>query len=202
MPGTRTDFGQMYDHELNPRKGWVGDRGNALEKVLPVATGMPTTVTLNAGCVVTAFNIGGDDVWVLGTANAADETALQLFPPAFAFQGENDFDVNPDLGNIAGGGLMALSCLGDFELESSAVGTGQTFFLGAPLTSARNSANPGTAVGASDGLIEVCGTGLGTDTICGIVSETGGNADGTFENEHGVDVVRFWTWYFPGVVPA
>ena len=130
---------------------------------------------------------------MLGTDTANSSLTVGR-PPLFAFQNENDFDVNPDLGNIAGGVLMALSCLGDFELESTEIDSGQTFVVGNYLTADNG------AAGGEDGKLKV-GT-LSTNPICGIVSETGSNSDGTFENEHGKDVVRFWTWFLPEQVDA
>jgi len=195
MPGTRTDFGQMFDHELNPRKGWAGDRGMALEKTLPIKAALTNKVF--AGSVVSIRRVSGFDQFVLGSDWAA-ETVLKASPPLFAFQNEDDFDVNPDLGNLAGGVVMALSCLGSFELESTEVAASQSFVTGSYLISDDN----GGADGADGKLAVPVTTGLGAKTIVGIVSEQGDQADGTFENDHGQNVVRFWTWYFPAAVPA
>ena len=179
MPGTRNDFGQMYDHELNPRKGWGPGSPGCLEKALAIASG---ETGIYAG---SAVHIDASNQYKLGSET---ETTTQGYPPLFAFQGQDDFDVNPDLGNVAGGVLMALSCLGTFELETTELTASQTFVPGAYLTP-----------DASGDL----GTGtMGTDTICGIVSEIGSNSDGSFENEHGQDVVRFWTCYFPSTLTA
>jgi hypothetical protein len=160
----------------------------ALEKTLPINADLTNNV--NAGCVV---HIKANR-FILGV-DTTTESTTQLYPPLFAFQNETDFDVDPDLGNIAGGVLMALSCLGAFELESTQTAAAATFAVGQPLTS-DDAANALAAAGTI-----TTGT-LGTDTICGIVSETGGNADGTFENEHGQNVVRFWTCYFPAPLTA
>lgn len=184
MPGTRTDFGQMFDHELNPRFGWSGDRGLALEKTLPVGT---NNNKVFAGSVVF---IDDGNVFKLGVPTGTTVTRTRI--PCFAFQNEDDFDVNPDLGNIAGGVLMALCALGTFELESTEFDPNQTYTTGTYLT-ADSGANatgqlaPGT---------------LGTDTIVGIVSETGPNTDGSFENEHGENVIRFYTWFMPSNIAA
>jgi len=176
----------MFDHELNPRKGWVGDRGLCLEKTLPIAT---QTNPVYAGCVVHVTSSNTFELGVLGTGTSTSTGS----PPLFAFQNENDFDVNPDLGNIAGGVLMALSCLGDFELESTEIADSQTFAVGDYLTSDDGSGGSGT------GAIQK-GT-LGTDIICGIVSEIDSDsADGTFTNEAGQSVVRFWTWFMPSEI--
>lgn len=188
MPGTRTDYGQMFDHELNPRKGWAGDRGLCLEKTLPIASGQ--TYPIYSGSVV---HINASNQFVLGR-NATYSTTHKASVPLFAFANENDFDVNSDLGNIAGGVLMALCSLGDFELESTEVASAQTFVVGSYLTT-----DDGSGLAAT-GDIE--NGELGTDIICGIVSEAGGNTDGTFENDHGQNVVRFWTWFAPETLTA
>ncbi len=186
MPGTKNDYGQMFDHELNPRKGWAGDRGMALEKVLPVASGGDNEVF--AGCVVT---ITSGNQFALGVDATGLVAHCQV--PCFAFQNESDFDVNPDLGNIAGGALMALCVLGDFELESTEFDSAQTYVPGSYLT--------GDAVGAA-ATGEITLGALTTDVIIGIISETGSNANGSFENEHGQNVIRFWTWFLPDTVTA
>lgn len=179
MPGTRNDYGQMYDHELNPRKGWGPGSPGCLEKALAIKSG---ETGIYAG---SAVYIDSNNLFVLGSGS---ETTTQGYPPLFAFQNQDDFDVNPDLGNIAGGVLMALSCLGAFELETTEIGSSQTFVSGAYLTP------------DSDGTL-ITGT-LGTHTICGAVSEKGSNSDGSFENEHGQDMVRFWTCWFPSALTA
>lgn len=190
MPGTRNDFGQMFDHELNPRKGWSGDRGMALEKTLPISN---NTNKVSAGAVV---YIDDNGEFKLGVPSTAVTGLTQGKPPLFAFQNENDFDVNPDLGNIAGGVLMALSCLGSFELESTEYDSVQTYLPGTYLTADDGSATPSAASG------QLTVGALTTDIICGIVSEIGSNADGSFENDHGQNIVRFWTWYCPAEIDA
>jgi hypothetical protein len=179
MPGTRNDYGQMYDHALNPRKGWGPSTPGALEKALPIES---SQTGIYAG---SAVYVNTDNEFVLGVGS---ESTTQGYPPYFAFQGQNSFDVNPDLGNVAGGVLMALSCLGCFELETTEVKASESFNAGKFLT-------PHT-----DGTLKV-GT-VGTSVICGIVSETGPNTDGTFENEHGQDVLRFHTYYLPSALAA
>lgn len=192
MPGTKTDFGQMFDHELNPRKGWSGDRGMALEKTLPIKAGLDNKVF--AGSVVHIRRVSGFDSFVLGVEDTASTLSIG-YPPLLAFQNEDDFDVNPDLGNIAGGVVMALSCLGSFELESTEIAANATFSTGSYLTA--DNANNGSA---ANGKIK--GGALTTNTIIGIVSEQGDQADGSFENDHGQNVVRFWTWFLPVEVSA
>lgn len=182
MPGTRTDYGQSYDHMLDPKVGWALNSGLALEKALPIASGLTNTV--KAGAVV---HIAATNVWKPGIhdVNSLSETRV----PAFAFQNENDFDVNGDLGNTMGGRLMALVALGAFELESTEFKTDDTYAVGKYLTSDDGSGVAGT------GQIKL--GALGTNTVVGIISEAGDNANGSFTNAHGVDVIRFYSWFFP-----
>lgn len=188
MPGTYNSYGQMFDHELNPRKGWSGDRSLALEKTLPVAAvgTRGSNRAIYAGC---ALEVYGNTFYFAGEHTEDHDT---LFPPLFAFQNENDFDVNPDLGNIGGGVIMALSCLGSFELETTEVSGSSGYLCGKPLAAADHS---------SDTLAGKLKVGvLGVDTICGIVSEQYDGSGTPFTNEHGKSVVRFWTWYCPKIV--
>lgn len=181
MPGTNNSYGQMFDQELNPRKGWGPGSPGCLEKVLEIKSG---ETGIYAGSV---GYIDSNNDFVLGVASDSSLTIAR--PPLIAFQNQTDFDVNPDLGNIAGGTIMALSCLGDFELESTQITAAQTFLTGSYLT-ADSSGNIKTG-------------SLGTDIILGIVSEIDSTTtDGSFENEHGQDVVRFWTYFAPSELTA
>lgn len=191
MPGTNTNYGQMYDHTLEVRHGWSGDRGSVLQKMLPVSSANSNLVY--GGCVV---NIGTDNTFHLGV-NATNSLA-NCRVPCFAFPNENDFDVNSDYGNIAGGTLLALCALGDFEMESTEFdsGSGEDYTAGVYLTATAEDGPPNT----SDGKLKP-GT-FGTDVIVGIVSESGTNSDHSFTNENGQGYIRFFSWFMPDTVSA
>ncbi len=165
MPGTLTPS-QMFDHELNPIKGWF--HGHAVDKALAIADG---ETGINPGSVV---SMDANGRWQLGLV--ADGVGC------FAFQGQNDFDVNSDVGNISGGTLMALPCIAPYELETTEFVDGQAYTPNTLLTSpAPGAANAGSV---TPGVKFV-------NTVCGIVT------DGQLENENGIDVVRFWTAWLP-----
>lgn len=188
MPGTRTDFGQMYDHELNPYRGWSGDRGVVLEKALAISD--ENSNKIYAGCCV---YVDPNNKFRLGIRDTGSTASTRV--PCFAFQNEDDFDVNSDLGNISGGVLMALCALGDFELETTQfdTGSGEDYTPGTLLTATAADAEGGA--NSSDG--NLLPGDIGTDPIVGIISEQGTNSDHSFENEHGQNVIRFWSWFFP-----
>jgi len=184
MPGTRTDYGQVYDHTLNARKGWALGLDLPLEKALPIASGLSNRVY--RGRVVHIDS----NTYKLGVNNANSTSRCRI--PAFAFANENDPDVNPNLGNISGGVLNALLAIGTFELESTEFDANGTYDCGSYLTSDDGSGSSGT------GVIK---TGaLATDTIVGIISEKGEQANGSFEGEHGQKLIRFVTWFLPSKI--
>jgi hypothetical protein len=158
----------MFDHELNPVKGWPSPY--ALDK----AVTMDASVTaMNAGMVV-ALNSSAKGV--LGAANFA--------MPMFVFQNLNDFDTNSDVGNISGGKWMCLVATGGYELESTEyAGTG--FVPNAALGS--------DPAGATPGKLEVVNTGSYAKTIVGIVSDI----TAPFTNSYRKSVVRFWPVFIP-----
>lgn len=187
MPGTRTDISQMFDHELNIRRGDTIEPGSRLEKALPVAGGQNNLV--NAGCVMF---VNSENLFDLGVNPTGDASLLAV--PYFAANNQNDSDVNPAVGNMAGGVINGICGLGDFELETTEFDPEQTYAVGTPLTSATGAGDPNT----SDGLLTP-GV-VGTNVIVGIVSEVGSNANGSYPNEHGKDIIRFVTWYMPEFV--
>jgi len=142
MPGTFTPD-QMYDHELNPRKGWPSPY--AVDYAAAYATGV-TGVNAGMCCSLDAngaFKLGVDD---------ADMGI-------FIFQNQTDFDVLSDVGNISGGIGSGLVACGAYELQTTEFVAG-VYAPNDPLTAA--------LVGANAGLLQV-GTPY-SDPIVGVVS--------------------------------
>lgn len=187
MPGTRTDYGQVYDHVLNPLKGWSTGLDLTLEKSLPIFDGLDNKVY--RGCVM---HIATGNTWKLGTHATGSLTRTRV--PGFAMANEDDPDVNPNLGNTAGGSLMGLVALGDFELESTEFDANGSYDVGIYLKG-----DDGSGVAAAGELAP--GT-LGTHVIVGIISEVGEQSNGSFEAEHGQTVIRFFTYFVPETVDA
>ena len=102
MPGTYTP-GQMYDHELNPRKGWPSPY--AVDYAAEYASGVEDVY---AGM---CCSLDANGQFVKGvTGNAMG---------VFIFQNQSDFDVRSDVGNIAGGVASGLVACGAYELQST-----------------------------------------------------------------------------------
>jgi len=146
MPGTNVPA-QMFDHELNPVKGWPSPY--AVDKAAEIASGVSG---IKAGMVVSLDTAGK---WERG-ASGADM-------PCFAFQNDTDFDVLSDRGNISGGNLMALVAIGAYELETTEfVGAG--FAPNIPLTPENASGDDQgkvkvTTLGSADLIVGVCNRG-------------------------------------------
>ena len=172
MPGTLVP-GQMFDHELNAVKGWPSPYAvdhriqpyNSSEGILPgmVVHKDPATSRAIRGL-----------------------TAATTQMPLFAFQGQNDFDVNGDVGNIIGGWLNTLVAIGSYELESTEFESPVTYDVNDPLTS------PVHAVSSTLKGKLVKTVLCADEIICGIVSEKG-----PLTNDFGKQVVRFWPVFIP-----
>ena len=165
MPGTLTPS-QMFTHELNPLKGWpspyaVDKRGQADSGVTGINAGSVCYISPSTGLIN------------LGTING--------YMGLFAFQGENEFDVNGDTGNIISQVMNFLVASGAYELETTEYVSGETFLPNDPLT-----ANTSGQVATMHGGI------CDEYNIVGVCSETG-----PATNSYGVSVVRFWPVYCP-----
>lgn len=160
---------QMFDHELNPVKGWWDM--HALDKRVAISDSNP--VTVQRGMVGYLHPTTLD--FILGVVNG--------YMPMFTFPGELDYDANSDVGNISGGWLNCLVATGGYELETTEFVAGETYDPQTPLTG---------AVGADIGKITPSAGWAGGDMIVGVVSEQGPRT-----NDHGKDVVRFWPVFQP-----
>lgn len=165
MPGTIVPA-QMFDHMLDPKKGWPSPY--ALDKAAAPDTGV---TGINAGTGVSLSASTGLLVKGLGVAGAM---------PMWAFQGQNEFDVNGDVGNIISGVVNCLVATGAYELETTEY-SGVSFAVQDPLT-----------LNGSGQVVAAAGGITGTDDICGIVSTAG-----PLTNAYGKQTVRFWPVYMP-----
>jgi hypothetical protein len=134
----------MYDHELNPVKGW-GANAHAVDKSAEIASG--ETGIYGGMCL----SLNSEAKWIKGAPNPA--------MAGFAFPNQSDFDVDSDLGNISGGNLVCLMAAGAFELETTEiVGTG--FAPNVPLTSELSGDDAGklkvTTINSTDNVVGVC----------------------------------------------
>jgi len=142
----KTSPPQMFDHVLEPIKGWF--HMGALDKdVTPLLLTDARLISGRVGYLNAAA--------LLVPGLAANAMPLFMFPNAA------DFDVYRDAGGVGGGKGMCLVASGSYELQSSEFTAG-VYVPNQPLT-ARNvdDANMGKLVGGV----------IGTHTICGIVSD-------------------------------
>ena len=161
---------QMFDHELNPVKGWPSPY--AVDKCLDLDGGK----TANRGMVLSINNSGK---FVVGLYCGA--------MPIFALQTSSDFDVRGDDGNLVGGvsgsdHMSGLVAVGGLEIESTEFDATEIYLPNTKLTAGEPNA-------ADAGVIKP-GTAY-YDTICGVVSE------GILNNEFKKNVLRFWPWFLP-----
>lgn len=102
MPGTFTP-NQMYDHELNPRKGWPSPY--AVDYSAEYASGV-TDVYAGMCC---SLDANGKFVKGVTTSKMG----------IFIFQNQSDFDVLSDVGNVSGGKGSGLVACGAYELQTT-----------------------------------------------------------------------------------
>lgn len=166
MPGTIVPA-QMFDHELNPTKGWPSPY--AVDKALQpnsgvtaIFAGTGVTIDPSTGKLALGFSVAG---------------AMAMF----AFQNQNDFDVNGDVGNIISNHINCLVACGSYELETTEY-IGSSFTSQTPLT-----------LDASTGKVKAASGGItGANDVCGVVSDAS-----PILNAYGKNVVRFWPVYAP-----
>ena len=167
MPGTFTPA-QMYDHELNPRKGWPSPY--AVDYSAAYASGT-TGVAAGMCC-----SLDANGNFVRGGITAAQMAV-------FIFQNQTDFDVLSDVGNIAGGVGSGLVACGAYELQTTEFVAG-TYPPNTPLTVVN-------AVGVTQGQLTI-GVPY-TDPIVGVVSS--GQSDS--EHNADIKFLAFWPVYLP-----
>lgn len=175
MPGTLTPA-QMFDHELNPVKGWPSPY--AVDKVATLAASQTYAFAGRAGYLHT------DNTLKIGVLH----TDLVAGMPLWLFPNGGDFDVSSDVGNISGGKVVCLVGNGGYELETTEyMGTG--FTPGKPL-------QIHGAADADIGKVKVCV--FNDDVlIAGVCSGIGPETGGAFKNEFKKLYVRFWPVYLP-----
>jgi len=169
---------QMYDHELNPTKGWPS----------PYAVDKAAEIILEDGVVAYRGQV------VSLNSNAKFQLGLECGAmPIFLLNTSTDYDVVGDDYNLVGNGsgvpnMSGLVAIGGYEVESTEFDNAETY--------APNDAVTAGEPGADDAGVIKPGVAY-TDTICGVVS------DGTLENEFKKTVLRFWpVWLPPLECPA
>ena len=165
---------QMFDHRLNPVKGWPSPY--ALDKAKEVGAAAPEQGIV-AGMVMHIDAGTGKFMRGLGGKNV----------PVFAWPAYGDFDaMGGDDGNISLFGNMkgtsGLVALGSYELQTTEFVTGQSYNPNTPLMSQDT---PGADLG------KVMPGAFYTNNIVGIVS------DGLLTNVQGRSVVQFWSYFLP-----
>jgi len=144
MPGTMTP-GQMFDHELNPVKGWPSPY--AIDYAAPVSSSEINTIYAGMGCYLDA-----NGEFRLGSVDGAVTILM--------FQGQNDFDANSDIGNISGGVMSGLPCVASYEVWTT------EFVAGNYLPN-----DYLTVVASGDNIGKVTEGNAYINQICGIVSK-------------------------------
>jgi len=169
MPGTY-EPAQMFDHELNERKGWPSPY--AVDYSAELAAGESG---INAG-MVCSLDANGKLVRGLSGNNAM---------AIFMLQNMTDYDVLSDKGNVSGGVGSGLVAEGAYELQSTEF-VDDTYAPNDTLT-----VDDGGVTPANKGKLKK-GT-VYTDPIVGVVS------GGTTASEHkaSISLLAFWPVWLP-----
>jgi hypothetical protein len=161
----------MFDHELNPRKGWPSPY--AVDYAAEYADG--ETDYAYAGRVV---SLDANGKFEMGLSA---DSAMAIF----LFQNYTDFDVRSDVGNISGEKGSGLVAIGAYELQSTEF-VADTYVPNDLLT-----VDDGSGTAADVGKLKK-GT-LGADPIVGVVSS--GQSDS--EHDATIKLLAFWPVYQP-----
>lgn len=169
MPGTNTPA-QMYDHELNAKKGWPSPY--AVDYSAEYADG---ETGVKAGMVV---SLDANGKFVRGMSSGA--------MAIFALQNQSDFDVASDIGNISGGVGSGLVAEGAYELQSTEFVT-DNYAPNDPLT-----VDDGGVTPADKGKLKKA-SALYAEDVVGIVSA------GQTDSEHNANIkfLAFWPVFLP-----
>ncbi len=186
--------GQMFDHMLNPDKGW------------PSPTALDFTAKISAN-VLYALTAG--QVCHLNSVGELEPGVKAWQMPLFIFQGAESLDVN----NSSAGGWYPISptgkvmCLvgkGPYELWTTEFNTSLTYAPNDPLRAPVGNAAIDIAGGggAESGRLTnsitytiadtIASSGNKWQAICGIVSK------GKFTNAYGKSSLAFWPVHLPG----
>lgn len=184
--------GQMFDHMLNPAKGWPHQA--ALDFQARISPNV--LYVMNAGQVA-HINSAGE----LEPGVKLGQMGL------FMFQGAGDLDVNPTGGTSGvfgswtpispSGRIMCLPAKGAYELETTEFETALSYLPGDLLYSptGNTSGDEGTSGLLTNDGTYASGGALYTSTgnaVVGVVSR------GAFTNAYGKLVLAFWPVYLPG----
>lgn len=177
--------GQMFDHMLNPVKGWPHQA--ALDFQAKISANVLYDIPAGR-----CAHINGAGELEPGVPDAG------LDMPLFMFQGKNDLDVN-NQGNdqwtpvSPSGRVMCLVGTGAYELETTEFDTALVYAPGNHLR-----APTGNAV--ADALVSgvLTNATLGTIYAAGMKSRVGIVSRGAFTNSYGKRTVAFWPIYLPG----
>lgn len=168
MPGTYTP-GQMFDFELNQKKGWPSPY--AVDYSAPYADGVSGAA---AGSVV-SLDASGSLVRGL-----SEDGAMAIF----LLQNQSDFDVRSDVGNISGGVGSGLVACGAYELQT-------TEFVAAVYAPNDRLTVENSSISDDYGKLKA-GTEY-TDDIVGVVSS--GQSDS--EHDATIKLLSFWPVWLP-----
>lgn len=173
-----TSIGQMFDHMLNPVKGWPSPY--ALDFRAKAAAGQD----IKPGC---CCSLDANGNLVLGV--------VRHRMGLFAFQGTSSLDVVQNANEHwvsvnPSGNIMCLVATGGYELETTEFDTTQTYNRNDPL---RARTTDGKLTNQNVVLFSQTNNPATDSTaVVGIVSR------GRFKNAYGRDVLAFWPVWAPG----
>ena len=177
--------GQMFDHMLNPAKGWPSQ----------AALDFQAKISPNV-----QYDMNPGQVAHINTAGEL-EPGVQLGQmPLFMFQGANDYDVNAERNDqwtpiSPTGRVMCLVATGAYELETTEFDDTQVYNTNDPLSA---------PIGNSAGSAGVSGvlTNVSPGTLYGgsMKNRVGVVSRGAFTNCYGKQVISFWPCYLPGTI--
>lgn len=180
--------GQMYDHMLNPEKGW------------PSQAALDFSAKISANVL---YDLRAGQVCHLNSSGELEPGVVAWQMGLFIFQGAAELDVDNSYNSSNGywpispsGKVMCLVAKGPFELWTTEYDTAQTYLRNQPLRAPTgNSAGAENTSGklTNQSVVAVAGaTPASATAVCGIVSK------GVSTNAYGKTVLSFWPVWYPG----
>jgi hypothetical protein len=171
---------QMFDHAIEPVKGWYGDTS------LTCHAKLSANVTIDPVYKGRVAHLNSSGEWEMGASGHE--------MPVFLFQNSDDSDVQErqDPGNgiyrATGSGIMSgWVCSGGFEVETTEFDDDQTYAVNDLIRAQKSN-----SASATGGVLTNAGITLYTNLVCGVVSKT------PFTNPDNKRMIRLWTVFLPG----
>lgn len=177
---------QMFDHVLEPVRGWFHDMALEMTAVIDDA--------------VTFSPVPRGRVAYLNSSGKFQMGAPSRKVPMFLMKNSDDADVfsdnDPSHGIHANGPqvMTALVALGHFQISTTEYDSNQSYAINDFLVAQQSDVSSTTG-----GVLTNSGVVAGQSNIVGIVAMDPDKKTAVATNKHGANALNLWTWYLPPI---